>query len=36
MTLSELVRQLEATGAVRVSTPTGKAYWDLRGGTRER
>jgi predicted nucleotidyltransferase len=33
-TLAELGRKLEATGALRITTPTGKAYWDLRGGTR--
>jgi predicted nucleotidyltransferase len=33
-TLSELGRKLEEAGALRVSTPTGKAYWDLRSGTR--
>jgi len=34
--LSALGAELEATGALRISTPTGKTYWDLRGGTRGR
>jgi predicted nucleotidyltransferase len=34
--LAELGRKLEATGAARITTPTGKTYWDMRGGTRVR
>jgi hypothetical protein len=28
--LAQLGRELEAAGAMRVSTPTGRSYWDLR------
>jgi len=28
--LTQLARELEAAGAMRVSTPTGRSYWDLR------
>jgi len=35
--LKELGRKLDETGAMRISTPTGKShYWDLRGAMRER
>jgi hypothetical protein len=28
--LAQLGRDLEKAGAMRVSTPTGRSYWDLR------
>jgi len=34
--LAELGRRLETTGALTITSPTGKNYWDLRAGTRGR